>query len=375
MAVEEQEYVYYHAGGKRGSRPVLRGADAKSTFESIPVVDVSGLFSSNVEDRKNVASQIGKTCRNVGFFYAENHDIPQDVINETFESVKKFFAMPLGDKMEVHLHKSAALRGYEPLFETKMEGKGRGDMKEAFTIGDDAHEPEQNAPFTPSPDSMKKNSWPSAYPAFRPQIYDYYTRVLAFSRKLMQAFALALDLPETYFDEATSFPMVGVRILHYPPQEQQDASDIGLGAHTDYSFFTLVQQESVAALQVLNANGIWVDAPPKPRTYVVNVGDFLSRITNGAFKSTVHRVLNRSGEERYSMPFFFSPNREATLDTVPTCMGKGQQSESVVAGDYFMERLRAARWQHPSNNGKPPPSVQEVATSEIKSGPQISVGA
>ena len=176
-------------------------------------------------------------------------------------------------------------------------------MKEAFTIGDDCHEPEQKCPFTPSPLEPKRNSWPSAYPAFRPAVYDYYTHALAFSRKLMSAFALALDLPETYFDEATSFPMAGLRVLHYPPQEKADARDIGLGAHTDYSFFTLVQQEKVAALQVLNANGIWVDAPPKPRTYVVNVGDFLSRITNGVFKSTVHRVLNKSGLERYSMPF------------------------------------------------------------------------
>lgn len=184
----------------------------------------------------------------------------------------------------------------------------------------------------------------------------------------MQAFALALNLPETYFDEATSFPMVGIRILHYPPQERQDARDIGLGAHTDYSFFTLVQQENVAALQVLNANGIWVEAPPKPRTYVVNVGDFLSRITNGVFKSTVHRVLNRSGEERYSMPFFFSPNEEATLEVVPTCKKEGVDEESVNAGDYYMERLRAARWQHPSNNGKPAPRVQDVATSEVAVG-------
>ena len=105
---------------------MLRGAAAKDTFEAIPVVDVSGLFSKDVEERKSVAAEIGKACREVGFFYAANHSIPDDVISETFEAVKKFFAMPSEDKMEVHLHKSAALRGYEPLFETKMEGTGRG---------------------------------------------------------------------------------------------------------------------------------------------------------------------------------------------------------------------------------------------------------
>jgi isopenicillin N synthase-like dioxygenase len=241
-------------------------------------------------------------------------------------------------------------------------------MKEAFSMGDDPSEPEQNAPSRfINEASEPMNIWPTAFPGFRPQIYDYYTRVLAFARKLMQAFALALDLPENYFDKTTTFPMTGVRILHYPPQETPDASDIGIGAHTDYTFFTLVQQENVAALQVLNANGIWIDALPRPRSYVVNIGDFLSLITNNEFKSTVHRVLNKSGEERYSIPFFFSPNKEATLDVVPTCrIGEGEKG--VNAGEYYLERLRAARWKHPSNAGKPAPKVQDVVREEIKVG-------
>lgn len=222
-------------------------------------------------------------------------------------------------------------------------------MKEAYTMGDDAQEPEQNAPFTPLPEESK-NSWPTTYPEFRPAMYSYYNHVMAFSKKMMQIMALALELPENYFDEATSFPMAGVRILHYPAQPTSEEQNIGLGAHTDYDFFTLVLQSSVAALQVLNANGIWIEAPPRPQSFVVNIGDFLSRITNNRFQSTVHRVLNKSGKERYSIPFFFSPNREATLSTLPTCRdtNKGEEYEEVNAGEYFRERLIAARYQHPA---------------------------
>jgi isopenicillin N synthase-like dioxygenase len=90
------------------------------------VIDVSGLFSSDFENRKAVARKISTACREVGFFYAENHNVPDEVIKETFSTVKEFFEMLPEDKMEVHLHKNAALRGYEPLFETKLEGKGRG---------------------------------------------------------------------------------------------------------------------------------------------------------------------------------------------------------------------------------------------------------
>jgi isopenicillin N synthase-like dioxygenase len=215
-------------------------------------------------------------------------------------------------------------------------------------MGDDAHEPEQNAPFRPGLQDPKKNSWPSAQPEFRPAMYTYYNAVLAFAKKLMRIFALALDLPETYFDNVTQFPMTGVRILHYPPQEVKGAEDIGLGAHTDYDLFTLVCQGQVAALEVLNANGIWVPAPPKPRTFVVNIGDFLERITNNQFKSTVHRVVNKSGEERYSVPFFFSPDRQANLAVLPNCRKEGEEYEEVNAGEYFRQRLLAARYQHPA---------------------------
>lgn len=215
-------------------------------------------------------------------------------------------------------------------------------------MGDDCYEPEQNAPFTPGPEDPKKNSWPSAQPEFRPAMYAYYNSVLEFSKKMMRIFALSLDLPEDYFDGAMKFPMTGIRILHYPPQAVQGGEDIGLGAHTDYDLFTLVCQEDVEALEVLNANGIWIPANPMPRTFVVNIGDFLQRITNNEFKSTVHRVVNKSGKERYSMPFFFSPDRDATLSVLPTCRKEGEQYEEVNAGEYFRQRLLAARYQHPA---------------------------
>ena len=220
------------------------------------------------------------------------------------------------------------------------------DLKEAYTFGDDAHDPEQSAPFPPN--HPPKNQWPSAHPEFRSTMYEYYNSIMIFSRKLLQIIALALHMPETYFDHTVTFPMTGIRILHYPPQSTPSGKDLGLGAHTDYDLFTLVMQNAVPALEVLNANGKWISAPPLPHTFVVNIGDFLQRITNGAFKSTVHRVVNTSGKERYSMPFFFSPDESATLRTVESCVGVGEAEEEVNAGAYYRERLLAARYQHPA---------------------------
>ena len=225
------------------------------------------------------------------------------------------------------------------------------DLKEAFNIGDDPYDPEQNVPSNFDISSYPKNGnqWPTALPELRTLMYEYNAAVLSFSKKLMRIIALALDLPETYFDHMAAFPMAGLRALHYPSQEI--ANDIGIGAHADYSWFTLVNQLSpTPALEVLNHNGQWISAPPIPGTLVVNVGDFLEMATNNEFVSTVHRVVNKTGEERYSIPYFFSPSKDVMIETVPTCVKEdGVKMKPILAGDWQQERLLRARYKHPSS--------------------------
>lgn len=215
-------------------------------------------------------------------------------------------------------------------------------------MGEDGTDPEQQANTKPGVSYPKKNQWPANNLEFRKAMYSYYGRVYAFSKKLLHIFALALDLPEEYFDEMCTFPMTAIRALQYPPQEVAGGQDVGIGAHTDYCWFTLVCQDEVPALQVLNDNGVWIDAPPTPRTFVVNIGDFLMQATNGAFQSTVHRVVNLTGQRRLSMPFFFSPNEDAVIRVLPEYKKEGDDENGIAVGQYFRNRLFAARYKHPT---------------------------
>lgn len=179
-------------------------------------------------------------------------------------------------------------------------------------------------------------------------MYKYNDACLAFSKHLMRLIALSLNLEEDYFEHMSRFPMSGLRALHYPPQES--TADVGIGAHADYSWFTLVNQlSSVPALEVLNHNGDWISAPPLKNTLVVNVGDFLEMASAGAFVSTVHRVVNRTGEERYSIPYFFSPSADVMIETLPGCGRVGEEGVKVRAGEWQRERLLRARYKHPSS--------------------------
>lgn len=229
-------------------------------------------------------------------------------------------------------------------------------MKEALNFGDDPTEPEQNCPpgfdlsYYPGNGTVPLNQWPTKPADFRSVMYQYHSAVMAFSRQLLHIVALALSLREDYFDEMTRFPMAGLRPLYYPPQEL--ATDIGIGAHADYTWFSVVNQLSdVPALEVLNANGHWIGAPPIKNTLVINVGDFLERATNKVFVSTVHRVVNTTADaERFSIPFFFSPSHNATIDIIPTCWSDSEpkKAEPILASVWQKERLYRSRYKHPT---------------------------
>lgn len=103
-----------------------RDAGWKPTFEEIPKIDMSGIFSESLEERKKVAVQVGKACREVGFFYAVNHGVSAVAIGGAFKAIERWFAQPEEVKMETHIHNNKHFRGYEPLLETRLDPTTRG---------------------------------------------------------------------------------------------------------------------------------------------------------------------------------------------------------------------------------------------------------
>jgi len=134
------------------------------------------------------------------------------------------------------------------------------------------------------------NQWPDWLPRFRPPI-DAYTAVLdSVARRIIRLIATALDLPATALDRYFERPTTFLRLLHYPPQPVEASDDqFGSAPHTDYGIITLVAQDDSGGLQVRPRGGEWIDAPPLPGTFVLNVADMLARWTNDRFVSTPHR--------------------------------------------------------------------------------------
>lgn len=209
-------------------------------------------------------------------------------------------------------------------------------MSEAFNWAYDAAED----PEAVDKDEPSVSIWPSDLPGFREGLYAYHTQLLRLSRRLVQIFALALHLPEEYFDQYVKRPEAGMRILRYPEQKHTAEEQNGIGAHTDVECFTVVTQDASGGLEVLGKNGNWVKAEPVAGSFVVNIADCFMRQTNDFFVSTVHRVINKSGGERYSAPFFFGLDRTKLLEAVPTCVGEGNPMKYPVMtnGEFYAWR-------------------------------------
>ena len=206
------------------------------------------------------------------------------------------------------------------------------DNKETFGIQyDTRYDPESNTLVDVETSKNHDIIWQHTrhLPGFRETAISFWQARLVLARKLVRIFALALDLSEDYFDAITTHPGSDALYIHYPPSPRPSASDqdidVGIGSHTDIQLFTLLWQDFSGGLQVLSNTDEWLDARPIQGTLVVNVGDFLQRLSNDRFRSTVHRVYNRTQESRYSMPFFFGFNADAVCKVVPTCVREGEQ--------------------------------------------------
>ncbi len=312
-------------------------------FNAIPILDVSKLRDGSLAGVTSVAAELRDYLENVGFLYIKGHDVPRQSVEAVREAGKRFHALPLEEKLKIKMDKN--FRGYIPINTSTIVTSSvakvtKPNQSESLML---MHEVAADDPAALAEKPLQgPNQWPdeAAVPGFRATIETYVAQMNALGRQMLDAITLALGMPRgsiaPHFEKPTTF----LRLLHYPTQREEDGL-FGSAPHTDYGFITLLAQDDVGGLEVKNKAGDWIAAPPIADTFVMNVGDILARWSNDRFVSTPHRVINRSGRERYSQPFFFDPNMETNIEVLPSCISPGGKAkyEPVVYGDYLMERI------------------------------------
>ena len=298
-------------------------------FSHLPLVDISALRQGDAEAQQAVADALGKAAREVGFLYVTGHGVPEARFSALIDAAQRFFALPLADKMAVYIGHSRNHRGYVPEGEEVYAG-GSKDRKEAYDLSFEL--PADDPDYLAGNPLLGPNQWP-VLPGFREAVGAYYQDVLAVGNDLLRGFALALGEPPSTFMQHISKPPSQLRLVHYP-FDPKDPDAVGIGGHTDYECFTLLHA-TAPGLEVLNGAGEWIEAPPVPGAFVVNIGDMLELWTNGEFIATTHRVL-KVREERYSFPLFFNVDYHTRIAPLPRFVRPGQAARSpLVAGEHL----------------------------------------
>lgn len=293
-------------------------------------------------DHGEIVCSVRQACLKYGFFYCAGHGIDPTLIEEVFQQSKLLFDLPIEDKVALSDHEIT--RGYTAMQEETLDPlkQIQGDTKEGYYISINDI-PRGNPRFDPKK-LRGPNQWPTQQlPDFKPTMTRYLEAVTPLSRRIVALLAESLDLPDDYFDDAFREPIGSLRLLHYSQTKSNtDAGIYGAGAHTDYGMITLLYTDENDGLEIFDKlhSKEWIPVPPITGSFVVNLGDMLERWTNGMYTSTLHRVINKNGNERYSIPFFFEPSFDAVVECLSTCCSEDKPPKfpPITAGEHLVSK-------------------------------------
>lgn len=297
---------------------------------TIPLID---LDAGPEADR---VSAIDAACRDVGFFAIVGHRIDESLRQAMLDAARRFFALDPATKQAIAIEGSDHHRGYAGIGQEQLQPDLDGDAKETLDFGIERalDEPDRSPLEGP-------NQWPEL-DGFREIVERYQRAALETADILLGLIARALDLPADFFRAGLVHPLLGTRMVHYPPvNEQERTRQLGCGAHSDYGCITLLSTDGTPGLQLLRRDDTWVDVDVPDGALIVNLGDLLGRWTNDVYRSTKHRVISPTEGHRYSVPVFVDPAYDTLVEVLPSCVGVDRPAryEPVLAGEYLQSRF------------------------------------
>ncbi|KAJ1408351.1 Oxoglutarate/iron-dependent dioxygenase [Sesbania bispinosa] len=277
-----------------GDRPNLQ---LQSPTASIPIIDLQGLLGSN---RSHVIQKIAQACQNYGFFQIVNHGVPEEVVGKMVNVSREFFGLPESERLKNYSDDPSKTTRLSTSFNVNTEKVS--NWRDFLRLH--CH---------PLEDYIQE--WPANPPSFREDVAEYSRHMRGLSLRLLEAISESLGLERDYIDKALGKHGQHMAINYYPPCPEPELT-YGLPAHADPNAITILLQNDVPGLQVLN-DGKWVTVNPVPNTFIINIGDQIQVISNDRYKSVLHRALVNSEKERMSIPTFYCPSPDAVVRPAP----------------------------------------------------------
>lgn len=324
--------------------------------QAIPLIDMAPALAGDAAGKRLVAAEIGHALETIGFFHIVGHGVPGDLVQRMRDRSYEFFSLPIEEKLRIGRPSPEITRGYDPparqsLSATK-DNVSLPDLQEGFGMGGFGFAPDDRYYATGLGHYFfAPNLWPAEPLDLRPTLEAYHTALKSLATRMMQVFALALDLDEGFFDDKVDRTGAHIRLNKYPAQENPpEPGQLRCGAHTDYGTLTILYGEDTpGGLQVRGIDGDWIDIHPEPGSFVVNIGDSMARWTNDRWVSTLHRVVNppreHAASQRLSAAFFHAANYDTEIRCLESCQAPGTppKYEPTYYAAYYIDKLMKSR--------------------------------
>ncbi len=333
------------------------------TAQSLPVLDLKDFIEGQADSHSKQRSKkqsakrseafveaLGAALSELGFFALVNHGVEQRMIDAAYGAAEAFFALPEAVKLQYEIANLKGQRGFTQFGKEHAKGSPAPDLKEFWHLG-------RSHP-TAHPVSYPDNIWPREVPQFQPVMATLFQQLETCAHHLMQACAQYLQQPQSFFTEQVAEGQTILRVIHYPPilenqvLENQAPASLRAAPHEDINLITLLCEATTPGLELLKPDGEWLPIHTDPGVIIVDTGDMLQSLSNGLLRSTTHRVINQSVNQkieqarsgrRFSMPFFVHPRPEFDLTPLPSCVARTSgnlQFPAQTAAQYLDQRLK-----------------------------------
>jgi len=311
--------------------------------------------NNDFEAKRRVADEIARACRECGFFYVTNHGVDAELERRLELATEKFFSLPREKKLEISVDPDEAIR-FQGYISNVTDNQDDDELLKIVKISNRYETARFTRAFGPQHERIKNEMRtiynPLVYPdtnvAELRELIDTFTQQMNHVLNiLLEAIAISLELPETFFYEKyTKEPYISLCLINYPKVDEKcDEKEWGVSEHSDLTLLTVLKQDETGGLQIKSTSG-WIDAKPVPNSLVCNIGDLLDYMTGGEYLSTVHRVVRPTTRNRTSWVTFFGPNLCIPIEKLREVKKKVERWDkkdlhafSGSYGDYIASRF------------------------------------
>ncbi|KAG6717090.1 hypothetical protein I3842_04G080400 [Carya illinoinensis] len=272
-----------------------------------PIIDLGDFITGeNNAATARAVEHVREACLNHGFFQVTNHGVDVNLIRAAYDEIDTIFKMPLDKKLSL-CRKPGCISGYSGAHADRYSSKL--PWKETFSFGyhenDDDHDSEPmvvNYFNSILGEDFQRIGW----------VYQRYCEAMKeVSLVIMELLAISLGVDRLhyrkFFEDGSSI----MRCNYYPPCKKSGLT-LGTGPHCDPTSLTILHQDQVGGLEVF-ANNQWHSIRPRPDALVINIGDTFMALSNGKYKSCLHRAVVNRDKERRSLVYFVCPREDKVV--------------------------------------------------------------